>query len=315
MCCLFGITDPNGVLGARRMNYALNVLAAACEVRGTDASGIAYNHNGRLTVYKRPVPGHSLHIRVPEGVKTVMGHTRMTTQGCEKFNYNNHPFYGKAGVPFALAHNGIIYNDIYLRETESLPATNISTDSYIAVQLIEKMDRIGFDSLRYMAERLDGSFTITVMDNTDNLYIVKGDNPICLYYYPKAGVYIYASTEEILQSALKYIKLGIGRPEKVTVKCGEIVRIDAKGERTKEQFNTERLYQGCGYYPYRLGWDTGFCYRSQDPSGYYDAYEPDYIDELKAAAHFLGYSTDYIDLLFSEGYDPDEIEEMLYCGA
>lgn len=249
MCCLFGITDPNGVLGARRMNYALNILAAACEVRGTDASGIAYNHNGRLTIYKRPVPGRSLHIRVPDGVKTVMGHTRMTTQGSEKLNYNNHPFYGKADVSFALAHNGIINNDKELWLREGLPDTDISTDSYIAVQLIEKKGRLGFDSLRYMAEQLEGSFTITVMDNTNNLYIVKGDNPICLYYYPKAGVYIYASTEEILMTALRNLRLGIGQPEKILIKCGEIMKIDNNGRRTTESFNIDRLYYGGGFYP------------------------------------------------------------------
>ena len=36
----------------------------------------------------------------------------MTTQGNERFNYNNHPFWGKIGdTPFALAHNGILTND------------------------------------------------------------------------------------------------------------------------------------------------------------------------------------------------------------
>lgn len=94
MCCLFGIMDYNHSLGRKQMNRILNVLATACEARGTDATGIAYNSNGKLSIYKRPVPGHKLHIRVPDGVTTVMGHTRMTTQGSEKLNYNNHPFYG-----------------------------------------------------------------------------------------------------------------------------------------------------------------------------------------------------------------------------
>lgn len=194
MCCLFGIMDYKNSLGKKQLNRILNVLAAACEARGTDATGISYNSNGRLRIYKRPLAAHRMHFKVPDGVNVVMGHTRMTTQGSEKLNYNNHPFYGNAGVPFALAHNGVIYNDEVLRRNENLPNTHIKTDSYIAVQLIERKGELSFDSLGHMAEQLEGSFTITVMDSTNNLYIVKGDNPMCLYHYPKAGVYIYAST-------------------------------------------------------------------------------------------------------------------------
>ena len=41
----------------------------------------------------------------------------------------------------------------------------------------------------------------------------------------------------------------------------------------------------------------------------------DLLSDLKNAAHCMGYSDTYIDLLLSEGYAADEIEEMLYCGA
>ena len=43
MCCLFGVLDYNHSLNKRQMNRVLNVLSTACEVRGTDATGIAYN--------------------------------------------------------------------------------------------------------------------------------------------------------------------------------------------------------------------------------------------------------------------------------
>lgn len=91
-----------------------------------------------------------MHFKVPEDVNAVMGHTRMTTQGSEKLNYNNHPFYGNARVSFALAHNGVIYNVEVLRRNENLPNTHIKTDSYIAVQLIERKSVMSFESLRYI---------------------------------------------------------------------------------------------------------------------------------------------------------------------
>lgn len=42
MCCLFGILDYKNSLSARQKHQILSVLSIACEVRGTDASGIAY---------------------------------------------------------------------------------------------------------------------------------------------------------------------------------------------------------------------------------------------------------------------------------
>lgn len=312
MCCLFGILDYNHSLSRKQMNRILNVLATACEVRGTDATGIAYSNNGRLRIYKRPLAAHRMHFKVPEGVNAVMGHTRMTTQGSEKLNYNNHPFYGNASAPFALARNGVIYNDEIIRRNENLPNTHIKTDSYIAVQLIERKGELSFDSLRHMAEKLEGSFTITAMDSADNLYIVKGDNPMCLYHYPQAGVYIYASTEEILQSALKKLRLNLGEVEKVSIVCGEIMRINASGKRTVEEFNADKLCYDYGYYPYYFG-RRSVPHSAPSTPAVVSPEEQDYIEELKNVAHYFGYSADYIDFLLSEGFAIEDIEEVLYC--
>ncbi len=94
MCCLFGLMDFNRVLSTHQKNKILSVLSQESEVRGTDATGIAYNFGGKMRIYKRPVPAHRLHIRIPNGVNIVIGHTRMTTQDDAKDNYNNHPFTG-----------------------------------------------------------------------------------------------------------------------------------------------------------------------------------------------------------------------------
>ena len=156
MCCLFGLLDYWNIFTAKDKNTILSVLSTECEVRGTDATGIAYNSNGRLSIYKRPQPAYRVLYNIPKGVKYVMGHTRMTTQGSEKKNYNNHPFYGY--IPsgrFALAHNGILHNDGRLRKTEALPLTKIKTDSYVAVQMIEKQGILDLGSLKNMAEKVE----------------------------------------------------------------------------------------------------------------------------------------------------------------
>ncbi len=299
MCCLLGIVDYQNNFTPRQLNRITAVLSRACEARGTDATGIAYNWNENLKIYKQPLPAHKMKYQIPVGVHRIMGHTRMTTQGDEKNNYNNHPFYGNAtNTDFALAHNGVLHNDLILRATEKLPDTTIETDSYIAVQLIEKKKTLNTDSLKYMAEQLEGSFTITVLDQKDNLYFVKGDNPMCIYHFKSKGIYIYASTEEILLKALKKMPYRFGAYEKIDVASGEILKIDKHGKTTKSYFDDSNLID-CSYYPRTLR----FAHTDED----------DYLDTLKSVATTYGISENYIDCLLDEGFTTDDIEELIYC--
>ena len=91
MCCLFGLVDYRRSLTVPQKNRLVSALAHAAEIRGTDATGIAYLRNRHLTVYKRPCAAHLMQFQVPPTSRVIMGHTRMTTQGSEKKNYNNHP--------------------------------------------------------------------------------------------------------------------------------------------------------------------------------------------------------------------------------
>ena len=139
MCCLFGFIDYNHNLSGKQKNRLLRSLASAAEERGTDAAGIAYHAGGRLHIMKKAKPAHVLRFRIPPETSVVMGHTRYATQGDAKKAYNAHPFQGQIGnKKFALAHNGVLLNDRLLQQAEDLPKTHIGTDSYVAVQLLEK---------------------------------------------------------------------------------------------------------------------------------------------------------------------------------
>ena len=85
MCALFGWLDYKGIVPYKTLKKLTQALANAAEERGTDASGISYIKDGKVTIYKRPKPAHKLRFNIPDGTKAVMGHTRMTTQGNEKF--------------------------------------------------------------------------------------------------------------------------------------------------------------------------------------------------------------------------------------
>lgn len=299
MCCLFGMIDYGSSLTVSQRNHVISVLSKECEIRGTDATGIAYNHDVSLRIFKRPLPARKMWWRLKSDASVVMGHTRMTTQGSEKFNRNNHPFRGNVnGEHFALAHNGMLYNDKSLRLQYNLPKTDIETDSYIAVQMIEKSGRLSYNSLAEMAEQLEGSFTITVLDEKNNLYFIKGSNPMCIYHWKERGLYLYASTEEILQSALKKISVNLGKAEKIPIESGEILRIDSHGQRKTCRFRMQPMFS-----PYYTSW-----YR--EIMG-----ERSYIDELKSLSGAFGYSADDVDELLETGITPEEIEDWFYfCG-
>ena len=304
MCCLFGFVDYAGSLSVKQRNRLIRELSIAAEARGTDATGIAYNTSRGLQVYKRPLAAHRLHLRIPAEARAVMGHTRMTTQGSAKKNYNNHPFSGCVkGKRFALAHNGVIWNDLELRRTKHLPRTKVQTDSFIAVQLIDQQKSLDFSSLRYTAEAVDGSFSFTVLSERDDLYLIKGDNPLTIVHFPKVGVYVYASTAEILNKALARCGNWLGREEKGDIAMGDIIKIDSNGRITRGTFDASKFYRSSWGY-----WDTPLYPKAPHS-------EEEHLALLKSVAKAFGFTGEMIDRLLDQGFTTMEIEELLYDGG
>ena len=304
MCCLFGFVDYAGSLSVKQKGRLIRELSIAAEARGTDATGIAYNTSRGLQIYKRPLAAHRLHLRIPAEAHVVLGHTRMATQGSAKKNYNNHPFCGRVkGGSFALAHNGVLWNDLELRHTKHLPRTKVQTDSYIAIQLIEQQKSLDFSSLRYTAEAVEGSFSFTVLSEQDDLYLIKGDSPLNIVHFPKVGVYAYASTAEILNKALARCGNWLGRGEKVDIAMGDIVKIDSNGRITRGTFDASKLYRSSWGY-----WDMPL-YPKVPHS------EEEHLALLKSVSKAFGFTEEMIDRLLEQGFSTDDIEEILYEGA
>lgn len=306
MCCLFGFYDYGHSLSAKQKSRLVSALAVAAEARGTDATGIAYLTNSHLSIYKRPLPAHRLRFRIPAAANVVMGHTRMTTQGSSHRNYNNHPFYGQIGIEgFALAHNGVLRNDRSLQVQKKLPVSKIETDSYVIVQLLEQAGKLDLQTLKAISELLRGSFTYTVLDSHAQLFIVRGNNPFCLYHFPALGFYVYASTKEILNAALRKFRkhLPSGRFEEIAAKEGEILRLSTDGIRKTQTFSIDFLFPLSAYLPLR-----SFAF---DP---WNARSTSYVDELKSVAGAFGYLPEDVDELLADGFTPEEIEECFYEG-
>ena len=54
----------------------------------------------------------------------------------------------------------MLLNDRLLQRAEDLPKTHIGTDSYVAVQLLEKQNTLNFNSLRKVAEQVQGTLSM-----------------------------------------------------------------------------------------------------------------------------------------------------------
>ena len=91
MCALFGWLDYKGIIPKKILKKLTQALANAAEERGTDAAGISYIKDGKVTVYKRPRAAHLIRFNAPDDTKVIMGHTRMATQGDKRHNYNRSP--------------------------------------------------------------------------------------------------------------------------------------------------------------------------------------------------------------------------------
>ena len=302
MCAIFGVLDYKGNLEAVQRLRLVKALGTAAEVRGIDATGIAFFQRNKLCIQKAAKPAHKMKYRIPSEVRYIMGHTRMTTQGSANKNQNNHPFSGKAGgTAFALAHNGMLHNDRALRFEHDLPKTDIETDSYVAVQLIEQQKELTFDSLRTMAEAVEGSFVFTVLNQDNSLYFVKGDNPLTLYHYPKLGLYLYASTEDILLIALNGLWLEHLKAEIIQPEDGDILRIDCHGEQSYGRFAIMDSWSA-----WMLpAWEPARAFGRRLPVS-------EYIQDLKSIAGCYGYTAEEIDDMLTNGYTPEEVENMLY---
>ena len=297
MCAVFGFLDYKGKVSNAVLKKLIHTLSVAAEVRGTDATGIAYVRDGSIVTYKKPESAHKVKLFFPRDTRAVIGHTRFTTQGSEKQNCNNHPFEGHCGKEsFALAHNGVLYNDRELRREQHLPPTSIETDSYIAVQLLEQEQNLDAENIRRTAELVEGSFVFTILRNDNTLFLVKGNNPLTLYHFPKIGLYIYASTKSILDNALQKICMTEKACE-IEISEGEIIEISSSGNLHKSTFEM-RDYIRTMFNPYN--WDYAKWWMEDERE-----------ELLLEYCGTFGVSEEEVQLLLDFGYDPDEIEELL----
>jgi len=181
VCGIVGYVGPRQALdvvveGLRRLEY-----------RGYDSAGVAVVGDGLQTAKKA---GRIENLDKELAGRTItgttgIGHTRWATHGAPN-DRNAHPHLD-AAERIAVIHNGIIENFAELRS--ELEATGVEfasdTDTEVVAHLIAQYRGDGValaDALRATCRRLDGAFTLVVVDRRDPDVVVaaRRNSPLVL---------------------------------------------------------------------------------------------------------------------------------------
>ena len=158
-----------GIVGYVGRRQALDVVVEGLrrlEYRGYDSAGVAIVGDGLQTAKKAGRIENldkelsRLTIRGTSGI----GHTRWATHGGPT-DRNAHPHLDAAGR-FAVIHNGIIENhgELHAELERAGVEFRSDTDTEVVAHLIARQNGDLADALRAVCRRLDGAFTLVVVD-------------------------------------------------------------------------------------------------------------------------------------------------------
>lgn len=198
MCGIGGFSLARGSkINPRKLS---NALLTGLESRGSQASGFAWQAPKDSGFYKQDTAGSRLSLRgMPSKTHTAILHTRLATHGTVKNSANNHPVMSP-DQNIALVHNGVIYN--HTRVRKELPFTLPEVDTSVIPAILQQFGYERFDML-------DGDASVAWLDQTKAGILNVGrfsHSPLWIAQVAD-GSFVFASTESILITALKRLRL------------------------------------------------------------------------------------------------------------
>lgn len=182
------------------------VLLRLLEVRGRDASGVAWHDKGETYIRKAAVSGSVLARQLDDAIGTTgVVHTRWATQGSPANPNNNHPIDARGVVG---VHNGHCSNDNQLLQTCVGYKRRGEVDSEAIFALIAH-GRKG-SKLRERLADVRGSAALLWLrtnDQHERLHIARLSSSPLAVGLTKGGSIIAASTESILRETAKRCRL------------------------------------------------------------------------------------------------------------
>lgn len=179
-----------GIVGYIGGDQAAPILLSGLqklEYRGYDSAGVAVYNDGGLRVVKSKGRLSVLEGILEGGVilpGTVgIGHTRWATHGAPS-DINSHPQVSDGGK-FAVVHNGIIENYLYLKNHLIRRGVEFvsETDTEVVAQMLEHYYQGDvLEAIRKVISKVEGSYALGIIcaDCPEKLFAVRKDSPLII---------------------------------------------------------------------------------------------------------------------------------------
>lgn len=217
MCGIFGFVASNkSSLSKRQAKYLINQLFRLSESRGKEASGVAFHDSEGIRIIKKSIPSSNLikgidyqkalvdtlntFLPTDPGendnqVLTVIGHSRLVTNGSQKKHFNNQPVISEGMVGI---HNGIITNVEELWKINPDLKKKYDIDTELMLCLIRKYIKQGnsiIESVQKSYAVIEGATTVAILFEDYNILLLATNNG-SLYYCPGNIKYLHVFGSE-----------------------------------------------------------------------------------------------------------------------
>ena len=176
-----------GYIGSRQAAPIILDGLSKLEYRGYDSAGMAV-FDGAKILTEKAIGRLKVLENLTKGGETMpgtsgIGHTRWATHGAPS-DVNSHPQVSEGGR-FAVVHNGIIENYLYLKQHLMRRGIQFvsETDTEVVAQMLEYYDKGDIlETIEKVISKVEGSYALGIIsaDHPDCIYAVRKDSPLII---------------------------------------------------------------------------------------------------------------------------------------
>ncbi len=210
------ISGDKNYLDSKHLIDIIKYLFILSESRGKEASGFAGIDGDSILVLKNPKPAsemiktaHFIHhlqalAKKKAGHFSIIGHSRLVTNGYEHFNYNNQPVVKKGMVG---VHNGIVVNidDLWNKHPSEKRETDLDTEIIpVLLDKYQTKEKKLSNAVKGLFDEIYGMTNIAfLLSRYQNMLLATNNGSIYYISDKKNQFFAFASEHYILEQLLK----------------------------------------------------------------------------------------------------------------